>query len=138
MRGGEVEVELEQGRRARRDDNAVGVVELEFEVHGFERVAVVIDNDRLDRHAGDLDAHDRFAIVEAENRPHIGAVRDRFGSQELGEIHELCKVYALGDGERFHLGAVRELELQRHDVDRIGQEVPVRVRQTDDDLAASR
>ena len=138
VRGGEVEVELEQGRRARHDDNLVGIVELELEIHDFERVAVFIDDDRLDRQAGGLDAHVRFAVVEAENRTHIGALRDRLGSQELGEIHELCKVHALGDGERFHLGAVLELELERHDVDRVGKEVPVRVGQADDDLAASR
>jgi hypothetical protein len=71
-----VEVELEQGGRARRDGHVVRVVELELEVDFFQGIAVLVHDRGRGRNARDLDAHLGVAVVEAHRRADVVAVRD--------------------------------------------------------------
>ena len=137
VRRGKVEVELEQGGRARRDHDVVRVFELELDVHDTEGIAILVHDRGRGRNAQDLDAHLGVAVVEAHRRAHVGAVRDGRGRDELGDVHQIREIHPLAGGERLDGVAIGLLELDRDHVHGIGEEVAFRVGQADHDLAAA-
>ncbi len=140
IRGGQIEIQIDERRHQRRDHERPGGIQPHAHRQGRDLNALAVTDvrgrDRGHRHPGaviDLDVG--VGVVEVQRRADVVARRDRDRRHKLGQVHEPGEIHSRSQRQGLDHRAVGFGQGKGVDVDRVAEEIPGRVGQTDTDHA---
>ena len=136
MRGLEIEIELQKRRTSGRHNQSIPVRQADGQGGLGQRHAVGVHDRRRPGGTVLLDVYLGRRVIEGDSASDVGRRRNRRRREELCQVDVLGEVDARAARQGFDDAAVRRLQRQRNDVDRVIQKIAVVIGQAEQHGAA--